>query len=190
MQRRFYFGNLHNCNNTIKKEPFFKKVLTKGDLFSIINKLFYAEVAELADAHVWGACGSHHTGSSPVFRTTARDGNSCCGIWRSRVAGRARTIGNRVTVRSRSRVRISPSPPMKKALKLLVFSAFSRLFHVLVLWFLVLNIHSSISVDHSEREKYFLTVYQRNSRFHWVFLFIQLHKNSWFFVHSQHTDNA
>ena len=29
-----------------------KKVLTKGDLFSIINKLFYAEVAELADAHV------------------------------------------------------------------------------------------------------------------------------------------
>ena len=28
-----------------------------------------AEVAELADAHVWGACGSHHTGSSPVSRT-------------------------------------------------------------------------------------------------------------------------
>ena len=31
--------------------------------------------------------------------------------WRSRVAGRARTIGNRVTVISRSRVRIPPSPP-------------------------------------------------------------------------------
>ena len=29
---------------------------------------------------------------------------------RSRVAGRARTIGNRVTVKSGSRVRISPSP--------------------------------------------------------------------------------
>ena len=33
--------------------------------------------------------------------------------WRSRVAGRARTIGNRVTVKSGSRVRISPSPPKK-----------------------------------------------------------------------------
>ena len=32
---------------------------------------------------------------------------------RSRVAGRARTIGNRVTVKSGSRVRISPSPPQK-----------------------------------------------------------------------------
>ena len=34
-------------------------------------------------------------------------------IRRSRVAGRARTIGNRVTVKSGSRVRISPSPPTK-----------------------------------------------------------------------------
>ena len=34
-------------------------------------------------------------------------------MWRSRVAGRARTIGNRVTVKSRSRVRIPPSPPKK-----------------------------------------------------------------------------
>ena len=33
---------------------------------------------------------------------------------RSRVAGRARTIGNRVTVKSGSRVRIPPSPPNKK----------------------------------------------------------------------------
>ena len=32
-------------------------------------------------------------------------------VRRSRVAGRARTIGNRVTVKSGSRVRISPSPP-------------------------------------------------------------------------------
>ena len=29
----------------------------------------YARVAELADAHVWGACGFHRTGSSPVSRT-------------------------------------------------------------------------------------------------------------------------
>ena len=34
--------------------------------------------------------------------------------WRSRVVGRARTIGNRVTVKSRSRVRIPPSPPKTK----------------------------------------------------------------------------
>lgn len=34
--------------------------------------------------------------------------------WRSCVAGRARTIGNRVTVISRSRVRIPPSPPEHK----------------------------------------------------------------------------
>ena len=32
----------------------------------------HAEVAELADAHVWGACGVHRTGSSPVFRTRKR----------------------------------------------------------------------------------------------------------------------
>ena len=32
-------------------------------------------------------------------------------VWRSRVAGRARTIGNRVTATNRSRVRIPPSPP-------------------------------------------------------------------------------
>ena len=39
-------------------------------------------------------------------------------IRRSRVAGRARTIGNRVTVKSGSRVRISPSPLNKKELLL------------------------------------------------------------------------
>ena len=33
--------------------------------------------------------------------------------WRCRVVGRARTIGNRVRVKSSSRVRISPSPPRK-----------------------------------------------------------------------------
>ncbi len=35
-------------------------------------------------------------------------------MWRSRVAGRARTIGNRVGVKSVSRVRIPPSPPKLK----------------------------------------------------------------------------
>jgi hypothetical protein len=33
--------------------------------------------------------------------------------WRSRVVGRARTIGNRVSLKRASRVRISPSPPKK-----------------------------------------------------------------------------
>ena len=36
-------------------------------------------------------------------------------IRRSRVVGRARTIGNRVTIKSGSRVRIPPSPPKQKA---------------------------------------------------------------------------
>ena len=35
-------------------------------------------------------------------------------IWRSRLVGRGRTTGNRVTVKSGSRVRISPSPPKNK----------------------------------------------------------------------------
>ena len=39
-------------------------------------------------------------------------------ICRCRVAGRARTIGNRVTVKSSSRVRIPPSPPNKKPSRL------------------------------------------------------------------------
>ena len=37
-------------------------------------------------------------------------------VWRSRVAGRARTIGNRVYPKRVSRVQIPPSPPEKKSL--------------------------------------------------------------------------
>ena len=44
-----------------------------------------------------------------IFRSQKATPN----IRRSRVVGRARTIGNRVTVKSGSRVRISPSPPKK-----------------------------------------------------------------------------
>ena len=43
---------------------------------------------------------------------------------RCRVVGRARTIGNRVRVKSSSRVRISPSPP-KRTVHLLVGCSFS-----------------------------------------------------------------
>ena len=32
----------------------------------------YADVAELADAHVWGACDFHRMGSSPIIRTKWR----------------------------------------------------------------------------------------------------------------------
>ena len=39
--------------------------------------------------------------------------SSWANTWRCRVVGRARTIGNRVRVKSSSRVRISPSPPWK-----------------------------------------------------------------------------
>ncbi len=55
--------------------------------------------------------------------------NSPDQAWRSRVAGRARTIGNRVTVKSRSRVRIPPSPPMEKSRSFKgcgIFSVLSR----------------------------------------------------------------
>ena len=47
---------------------------------------------------------------------------------RCRVVGRARTIGNRVRVKSSSRVRISPSPP--QFVRKLVFSASFRTFFV------------------------------------------------------------
>ena len=41
--------------------------------------------------------------------------------WRCRLVGRGRTTGNRVTVKSGSRVRISPSPPKKNPQKCGVF---------------------------------------------------------------------
>ena len=47
---------------------------------------------------------------------------------RCRVVGRARTIGNRVRVKSSSRVRISPSPP--QFVRKLVFSVSFRTFFV------------------------------------------------------------
>ena len=48
--------------------------------------------------------------AKPLFPSSNLGGTS---IWRSRVVGRARTIGNRVTVKSGSRVRIHPLPPEK-----------------------------------------------------------------------------
>ena len=37
--------------------------------YDVARSATIAGVAELADAHVWGACGFHRTGSSPVSRT-------------------------------------------------------------------------------------------------------------------------
>ena len=57
----------------------------------------YARVAELADAHVWGACGFHRTGSSPVSRTNEKHQALCLmffvfnkyGTWRGAVVNDA-----------------------------------------------------------------------------------------------------
>ena len=43
-------------------------------------------------------------------------------VWRSRLVGRGRTTGNRVTVKSGSRVRISPSPPKQSTPKGVLFA--------------------------------------------------------------------
>ena len=44
-----------------------------------------------------------------------RDGTKRASAWRSRVAGRARTIGNRVYPKRVSRVQIPPSPPIRSS---------------------------------------------------------------------------
>ncbi len=56
-------------------------------------------------------------------------------IWRSRVAGRARTIGNRVYPKRVSRVQIPPSPPkstnLAKGLSIYFLPIHSSLFTIL-----------------------------------------------------------
>ena len=54
----------------------------------------------------------HYNGKADKLTDTFRAIRSC------RVVGRARTIGNRVGVKSSSRVRISPTPPKRKSLPL------------------------------------------------------------------------
>ena len=53
----------------------------------------------------------------PVIRYNEFSSGLCLTVlittWRCRLVGRGRTTGNRVTVKSGSRVRISPSPPKK-----------------------------------------------------------------------------
>ena len=48
----------------------------------------YAQVAELVDAHVSGACVERHAGSSPVLGTIARDFR----FWRNGGIGRRATL--------------------------------------------------------------------------------------------------
>ena len=55
-------------------------------------------------------------------------------LWRSRVAGRARTIGNRVYPKRVSRVQIPPSPPKRGTPKLLRLRGFSFLYDDFAAW--------------------------------------------------------
>ena len=50
--------------------------------------LMIAQVAELVDAHVSGACVERHAGSSPVLGTIARDFR----FWRNGGIGRRATL--------------------------------------------------------------------------------------------------
>ena len=51
-------------------------------------ELNFAQVAELVDAHVSGACVERHAGSSPVLGTIARDFR----FWRNGGIGRRATL--------------------------------------------------------------------------------------------------
>ena len=64
-------------------------------------------------------------------------------IRRCRVVGRARTIGNRVGVKSSSRVRISPSPP--QFVRKLVLSASFRTFFITIWLVLRKKVRASLS---------------------------------------------
>ena len=56
--------------------------------FFEIMELSFAQVAELVDAHVSGACVERHAGSSPVLGTIARDFR----FWRNGGIGRRATL--------------------------------------------------------------------------------------------------
>ena len=62
-----------------------------------------------------------------IFRSQKATPN----IRRSRVVGRARTIGNRVTVKSGSRVRISPSPPKNPSHMRWIFLSKPQAWHII-----------------------------------------------------------
>ena len=56
--------------------------------FFEMMELSFAQVAELVDAHVSGACVERHAGSSPVLGTIARDFR----FWRNGGIGRRATL--------------------------------------------------------------------------------------------------
>ena len=84
-------------------------------------------------------------------------------IRRSRVAGRARTIGNRVTIKSGSRVRIPPSPPNKNELSR---KAWAR-FYFCDIWegFEVGAVVNECPVDTQSRERPSTAVRESNPSF-------------------------
>ena len=50
------------------------RVRVSFSALSDVLKMTYAQVAELVDAHVSGACVERHAGSSPVLGTLSRAG--------------------------------------------------------------------------------------------------------------------
>ena len=75
-----YFENA-GSENLLKKfqKPLDKSRMMRYNLYCCWKSTRYASVLELADRHVWGACVSRRTGSSPVTRTRRSD-------WRRSVA--------------------------------------------------------------------------------------------------------
>ena len=64
------------------------RVRVSFSALSDVLKMTYAQVAELVDAHVSGACVERHAGSSPVLGTIARDFR----FWRNGGIGRRATL--------------------------------------------------------------------------------------------------
>ena len=66
-----YFENA-GSENLLKKfqKPLDKSTMMRYNLYCCWKSTRYASVLELADRHVWGACVSRRTGSSPVTRTS------------------------------------------------------------------------------------------------------------------------
>ena len=64
------------------------RVASSSLVFRSFFDLMIAQVAELVDAHVSGACVERHAGSSPVLGTIARDFR----FWRNGGIGRRATL--------------------------------------------------------------------------------------------------
>ena len=66
---------------------------------------------------------TQESGMTSLVPGVQREKKRIC-LWRSRLVGRGRTTGNRVGVKSVSRVRIPPSPPKEEPLMNGLFTPF------------------------------------------------------------------